>query len=123
MAIFVTEDDAAGGVDHLDAHRTVMMVVSPYAKHGYVAHENSSFSGMLKTVYRTLRIPPLNLFDAVATDLSDCFGDTPDFRPYDALPSDPAIFDPTRAREPMDPKPGPMMDDPRELQREHQHPE
>ena len=103
MVIFITEDDAAGGVDHLDAHRTVMMVVSPYAKHGYVAHENSSFSGMLKTVYRMLHIPPLNLYDAVATDLSECFQSTPDFRPYDALPSDLAIFDPAKAREPMDP--------------------
>jgi YVTN family beta-propeller protein len=119
MAIFITEDDAAGGVDHVDAHRTLMMVVSPYAKHGYVAHENSSFSGMLKTVYRALQLPPLNLYDAVSTDLSDCFRNTADFRPYDALPSDSEIFDPAKAREPMDGKPGPLMDDPRELRREH----
>lgn len=123
MAIFITEDDAAGGVDHLDAHRTVMLVVSPYAKHGYIAHENASFSGMLKTVYRTLHIPTLNLYDAVAADLTDCFGGTPDFRPYDAIPPDLAIFDPAKAKEPMDPKPGPMMDDPRELLKEHQHPQ
>jgi YVTN family beta-propeller protein len=119
MAIFVTEDDAQGGVDHVDSHRTVMMVAGPYAKPGYVAHNNSSFPGMLKTVFKSLGLPPLNLFDAAATDLSECFTSTPDFRPYTVLPADKAIFDPARAREPMDPKPAPRMDDPRELKRQH----
>lgn len=119
MAVFVTEDDAQGGVDHVDSHRTVMLVASPYARPGYVAHTNSSFVGMLKTVYRTLGLPPLNLFDAAAADLSECFTSTPDFRPYTVLPVDSAIFDPANAREPMDPKPAPKMDDPRELKRQH----
>jgi hypothetical protein len=123
MAIFITEDDAGGGVDHVDAHRTVLMVVSPYAKHGYVAHSNSSFSGMLKTAYRILGLPPLNLYDTVATDLSECFGASPDLTPYSLLPVDHAIFDPAKAREPLDPVPGPKMDDPREVRREHEKPQ
>ena len=120
MAVFVTEDDAGGGVDHVDAHRTVMMVLGPYARKGYMARTNSSFTGMLKTVFQTLHLPPLNLFDAAATSLAECFTGVPDFTPYDVLPVDIHIFDPQKAREPMDPKPGPRMDDPEELRREHQ---
>jgi DNA-binding beta-propeller fold protein YncE len=120
MAIFVTEDDANGGVDHIDAHRTVMLIASPWAKRGYVAHTNSSFTGMLKTVYRILGLGPLNLFDAASADLSECFTTEPDFRPYLLLPVDKAIFDPANAREPLDPKPAPRMDDPRELKKEHE---
>jgi len=119
MAMFITEDDAQGGVDHIDSHRTVMILAGPYVKTGYTAHSNSSFPGMLKTVFRILGLPPLNLFDAAATDLSDCFTATPDFRPYTTLPEDAAIFDPARVREPMDPKPGANMDDPRDLKRQH----
>ena len=63
--------------------------------------------------------PPLNLFDAAAADLSECFTSTPDFRPYTLLPEDKTIFDPANAREPRDPKPAPKMDDPRELKRQH----
>jgi DNA-binding beta-propeller fold protein YncE len=119
MAVFITEDDAQGGVDHIDAHRTVMMVAGPYAKRGYVSHANSSFTGMLKTVFRLLGLPPLNLYDATARDLSDCFTSQPDFTPFKAILPPPEIFDPTKARDPLDPTPGPAMDDPRELQRQH----
>jgi len=120
MAIFITEDDSCGGVDHVDSHRTVLLVVGPWAKRGYVAHTNSSFTGMLKTVYRILGLGPLNLFDAASPDLSECFTSQPDFRPYSALLMDTTIFDPAKAREPLDPKPGPKMDDPRELKKEHE---
>jgi len=120
MAIFITEDDAGGGVDHIDAHRTVLLVASPWAKRGYVAHMNSSFVGMLKTTYRLLGLGPLNLFDAAAREISECFTNDPDYTPYTLLPVDPAIFDPAKAREPLDPKPGPRMDDPRELKKQHE---
>ncbi len=119
MAVFVTEDDAQGGVDHVDSHRTVMMVAGPYVKPGYVAHTNTSFTGMLKTIFRALGMPALNLYDAASPDLSECFTTTPDFRPFTVVPVDPAIFDPANAREPRDPKPQPKMDDPKELKRGH----
>ncbi|MBI3683487.1 MAG: hypothetical protein HY235_24190 [Acidobacteria bacterium] len=120
MAIFITEDDAQGGVDHIDSHRTVFLLASPYARKNYVSHVNASFPGMLKTVFRLLGLPPLNLFDAAASDLSDCFTNTPDFAPYTVQPVHPELFDPARARDPLDPKPGPRMDDPRVLREQHE---
>lgn len=119
MAIFVTEDDAQGGVDHIDSHRTVFLAISPYAKRNYVSHVNSSFPGMLKTVFRLLRLPPLNLYDASAADLADCFQPTPDLEPYKLLPVPAEVFDPAKAKEPLDAEPGPMMDDPRVLREQH----
>ena len=119
MLILVTEDDAAGGVDPVDAHRTVLLAAGPWVKPGCVAHTNTSFVGMIKTALRVFKAPPLNLFDAAAPDLSECLTNTPDFRPYDAVAIAPAIFDPAKAREPLDPKPSVKMDDPAELKRQH----
>jgi len=115
MAVFVTEDDAQGGVDHIDAHRTVLLAVGPYCRRNYASHTNTSFPGLLKTIFRLLGVPPLNLFDAAASDLSDVFTDKPDFAGYEVLPADPRLFDPATAKEPLDPKPSPRMDDPREV--------
>ncbi len=112
MAVFVTEDDAQGGRDHIDSHRTVLMAAGPYIKRNYVSHVNSSFPGLLKTIFRMLGIPPLNLYDATASDLSDCFTYTPDFTPYKVVPIDERVFDPAEARDPLDPKPSTRMDDP-----------
>jgi hypothetical protein len=117
MAIFVTEDDAQGGRDHIDAHRTVFMGIGPYFKRNYVSHVNTSFPGMLKTIFRLLGLPPLNLFDAVASDLSDCFTNTPDYDGYQVVKEDVRLFDPAVAREPLDPRPSVKMDDPAEVVR------
>jgi len=119
MAVFITEDDAQGGVDHIDSHRTVLLVASPYARRNYVSRVNSSFPGLLKTTFRLLRIPPLNLYDAAATDLADCFSGEPDFTPYKTLPVNPDLFDPAKARDPLDPEPSPRMDDPSVLREQH----
>jgi YVTN family beta-propeller protein len=119
MAVFITEDDAQGGVDHVDAHRTILIAASPYAKRNYVSHVNSSFPGLLKTIFRILGLPPLNLFDAAASDLADLFTSEPDFSPYQALPQDRRLFIPEEAREPLDPLPSPRMDDPRVLREQH----
>ena len=106
-----------GRRDHIDAHRTVFMGIGPYFKRNYVSHVNTSFPGMLKTIFRLLGLPPLNLFDAVASDLSDCFTNTPDFEGYRVRKEDPRIFDPAAAREPLDPRPSIKMDDPAEVGR------
>lgn len=119
MAVFITEDDAQGGVDHVDSHRTVLLVASPYAKRNYVSHVNTSFPGLLKTAMRLLGLPPLNLYDGMASDLSDCFQSEPDFTPFKAQAADKRIFDPDKAREPLDPKPSPRMDDPAVLREQH----
>ncbi len=96
MAVFVTEADAHGGVDHVDTHRTVLLCAGPWAKPGYVSHRNVSFPGLLKTVFRLLQLPPLNLFDGAAADLTDCFAESPDTSRYRAAPVDARIFDPRR---------------------------
>ena len=98
MAVFVTEDDAQGGVDHIDAQRTVLMAAGPWVKKGYVSHRNTSFPGLLKTVFRLLGLPPLNLFDAAATDLSDIFAQKAEAGGYKVLPVDARIFDPATVK-------------------------
>jgi len=118
MAIFVTEDDAQGGVDHIDSHRTVLLVASPYAKKDYVSHVNASFPGILKTAFRLLKIPPLNLYDATAADLADCFTDEPDLAPYKALPVPSEVFEPENAKE-AEGRSVPRMDDPNVLREQH----
>src|SRR5208283_14505 len=100
MAVFITEDDAQNGHDHVDAHRSVLLVASPYARRG-VSHTHTSMLSMLKTMEHILGLPPLNQYDAAASDLADCFTNIPDDSPYVALPSDPSIFDPAKARDPL----------------------
>ena len=119
MAVFVVEDDAQGGVDHVDSHRTVLMVAGPYAKKNYVSRVNSSFPGLLKTIFRIFNMGPLNLFDAAASDLADCFTEVPDFTPYTLQSINPALFDPAKAKDPADPEPSPIMDDPAVLRNQH----
>jgi YVTN family beta-propeller protein len=97
-AIFVTEDDAQGGVDHVDAHRSVLLAMSPYIRKGVVSHRHSSMGSIQKTAYELLGLGPLNLEDRLAADLSDMFTATPDFTPYAAVASDPRVFDPAKAR-------------------------
>ena len=97
-AIFVIEDDAQDGADHVDAHRSPILVISPYVKHGFVAHTRTSMTGMHKTIYALLGVGPLNLEDGLAAGLGDMFTDKPDFTPYTFLPSDVRVFDPSKAR-------------------------
>ncbi len=99
MAIFITESAIGGGFDHIDAHRTLLLCAGPYFKKNYVSHVNASLPGLLKTIFRILRLSPLNLFDATASDLADTFTNTPDFAPYDAVPVDKRVFDPAKIAE------------------------
>jgi hypothetical protein len=103
MAIFVTEDDAGGEPDHVDAQRSVLLLISPWVKRGYVSHRHTTITSMHRTLYEILGLGPLNMFDALANDFADCFTTTPDFRPYRCLPVDPRIFDPEKAKDPKDP--------------------
>lgn len=102
MMIVVTEDDAQGGVDHVDAHRSVLLVASPYVKPGYVSHVHNSFGSIMKTFWNCLNVPYLNQYDAGALDMHDMFTATPNLTPYKALPVDPEIFDPAKALDPFD---------------------
>lgn len=102
MAVIVTEDDAQDGRDHVDAHRSLLMVYSPYAKKNHVSHVHTSFGSIFKTFWNVLGIPYLNQYDAGATDLSDFFTHEPDFTPYKALPADPKVLDPQKLLTPFD---------------------
>jgi YVTN family beta-propeller protein len=102
MAVFVTEDDPQGGVDHVDAHRSLLMMASPYAKKNYNGHYHYSFGSIFKTFWHILGIPYLNQYDATATDMRDLFTDKPDFTPYNAVAPDLRIFDPQKALTPFD---------------------
>ncbi len=97
-AIFAIEDDAQGGVDHVDAHRTVMLAASPWIKPGFVSHRHASFASIQKTMDELLGLGPLNLEDALAPDLSDLFISTPNTATYVVRPPDRRVFDPARAR-------------------------
>ncbi len=86
-AVFVLEDDAQNGADHVDAHRSIALVISPYAKRRYVDHTLYSTNSMLRTIELILGLPAMSQQNAAATPMWRSFSVTPDFRPYQALPA------------------------------------
>ncbi len=127
MLIVVTEDDPQGGVDHIDAHRSLLMAFSPYIKKGYIGHVHYSFGSIFKTFWNILGIPYLNQYDAAATDLADLFTAEPDTSAYFALPANINLFDPQKALDPFDEKfnwkvvaNSPQLDDPGVMLRDSQ---
>jgi len=87
-AIFIVEDDAQNGADHVDAQRMTAYVASAYAAGGIV-HRRHSTAGVVRTIETILGLPPLSVYDASAATLDDAFGMSgkPDLRPYVALPA------------------------------------
>ena len=85
MAIFVVEDDAQNGVDHVDGHRTVALVASPYARRGHVDSTFYSNQSIVKTIGLILGTPALSLFDLIANDMRASFSDQPDPSAYSAV--------------------------------------
>jgi hypothetical protein len=82
MAIFIMEDDSQNGPDHVDAHRTVALVVSPYVKRQTVDSTHYSQMSVLRTMELILALPPLTQYDAGATPMFNAFGKTPTDTPY-----------------------------------------
>lgn len=121
MAIFVTQDDSGGDSDHVDRHRSFVLGVSPWIKRSYVTNDHTSIMSIIKTIYQIFGIGPNNMFDAVATDLSDMFTDRPNFDPYLHVNTDPRVFKAEDTFDPTDPKferrrkmmPSVRMDDPK----------
>jgi DNA-binding beta-propeller fold protein YncE len=93
MLVIITEDDPQGGVDHVDAHRSILMMAGPYVKKGFVSHTHANFGSILKTMYNILNVPYVNHFDVTASLLQDFFTDEPDFTPYTLERHDSRIFD------------------------------
>jgi YVTN family beta-propeller protein len=86
-AIFVVEDDAQNGPDHVDAHRTVALVVSPYTKRGFVDSTMYSTSSLLRTMGLILGTKPMSQFDAAGRPMYASFQPTADLRPYAVRPA------------------------------------
>ena len=86
MAIFVVEDDAQNGPDHIDAHRTIAFAISPYIRRGRVDSTMYSTSSMLRTMELILGLAPMSQFDAAAMPMFASFQAQPDFTPYRARP-------------------------------------
>ncbi len=86
-AIFILEDDAQNGPDHVDAHRSIAFVISPYTKRKH--HDNTMYStsGMLRTMELILGLPPMTQYDAAAMPMFRSFTNTPDITPFKSLPS------------------------------------
>jgi YVTN family beta-propeller protein len=86
-AIFVLEDDAQNGPDHVDAHRSIAFVASPYTKRGYVDSTMYTTSGMLRTIELILGIAPMSQYDAAATPMFNSFMNKADLTPFKHRPA------------------------------------
>lgn len=86
-AIFVIEDDAQNGPDHVDAHRTVCLVASPWARRGVVDSTQYSTVSLIRTMELILGLDPLSQYDAAARPMFEAFGTVPDLEPYVHLPA------------------------------------
>lgn len=91
-AIFVLEDDAQDGPDHVDAHRSILMVASPYVKRHYLDHTMYSTASVLRTIELILGLHPMSQYDAAATPLWRSFTNKPDFKPYNAIPNKVSLY-------------------------------
>jgi DNA-binding beta-propeller fold protein YncE len=97
-AIVVIEDDSQSGPDHVDGHRTSLMIISPYTKRGHVSSEFLTHISLHKTMGLMLGFGPLCKFDAIAAPATDCFTDTPDLTPYTHVPNNVPLDEPNPGR-------------------------
>lgn len=83
--VFILEDDAQNGPDHIDAHRSPAYLAGPYVKRNTVVHTMYSTSGFLRTMELILGLPPMSQYDAAAMPLFECFTSKPNFTPYQLI--------------------------------------
>jgi YVTN family beta-propeller protein len=86
-AIFIVEDDAQNGPDHVDAHRTTAYLAGGLVRRNYVDHTMYSTTSMLKTIELILGIPPMSQYDAAATSMWRCFQSTPNNFVFNSKPA------------------------------------
>jgi DNA-binding beta-propeller fold protein YncE len=86
-AIFVIEDDAQNGPDHIDAHRSILLSISPFSRRRSVDSTLYTTSGVLRTIELVFGLPPMSQYDAAATPLYKAFQATPNIAPYTHLPA------------------------------------
>jgi len=85
--IFIVEDDSQGGWDHVASSRTVSLVVSPYSRLKSVNSTYYAQPSIIRTIEQILGMPPMNIQDAIANPMFDCFSTTADLTPYTAFPN------------------------------------
>lgn len=85
--VFIIEDDAQNGPDHVDAHRSTAYVAGPFVKRGFVDHTMYSTTSMLRTIELILGMPPMTQFDAAATPIYRCFTNQPDYTSFTHVPA------------------------------------
>jgi hypothetical protein len=83
--VFIVEDDAQNGPDHVDAHRTTAYVAGGLVKRRFIDHTMYSTSSMLRTIELILGLPPMSQYDAAATPMFRCFTATPDLTPFRSI--------------------------------------
>ena len=86
-AIFFVEDDPQAGSDHVDGHRSLAYIVSPYVLRGQVNHTYYTQISMVRTIEELLGLPSMNQHDQLAAPMADVFTDTPDLTPYTFIPN------------------------------------
>jgi YVTN family beta-propeller protein len=86
-AVFIVEDDAQNGPDHVDAHRTTAYVAGPFVKRGFVDRTMYSTSSMLRTIELILGLPPMSQYDAAAISMFNSFTSKQDLTSFISLPS------------------------------------
>jgi YVTN family beta-propeller protein len=91
--VFVLEDDAQNGADHIDAHRSTAYIAGGLVKRGFVDHSMYSTSSMLRTIELILGIPPMSQYDAAAAPMWNCFAAAPNNAPFVSLPSNIGLAD------------------------------
>lgn len=84
--VFILEDDAQDGPDHVDAHRSTAYIAGGFVKRGFVDHSMYSTTSVLRTIELILGIPPMSQYDASAPSMWRCFQSTPDLKPYHVKP-------------------------------------
>lgn len=85
--VFILEDDAQNGPDHVDAHRSPAYVAGPFVKRNFVDHTSYTTSGILRTIELILGIPPMSQYDAAALPLWRCFTSKADITAFHAVPA------------------------------------
>jgi DNA-binding beta-propeller fold protein YncE len=83
--IFVVEDDAQSGPDHVDGHRTVFMAISPYNRRGTVDSTFYTQTNMIRSIEMILGLDAMNKFDSVAEPMVNCFSEQLDLTPFRAV--------------------------------------
>jgi len=85
--VFITEDDSQAGWDHVSAYRTVGLIASPYTRFEKTNHTNYNQVSMIRTMEQILGLPPMNIMDATALPMFDCFKNKANLKTFQSVPN------------------------------------